>query len=509
LFFPSSTDIRQVDVHGGYTAAAGHAFYTSDRFPAAWRDGRMAFVTEPTGKLVGQFEITREGAGFKARQLPNNLFDSADAWTSPVFAETGPDGAVWICDWYNLIIQHNPTPSVASAGVDAENGRGNAYETPLRDTRHGRIYRVYPSGTADDKNPGLDPADPGTLIAALEHPNQFWRIEAQRLLVETRSATATAKLREIVKSGSAYAALHAFGALQGLGALDDATVKTALASPHRGLRRVAIAEPMAVPFLTATFTRDGALAAADDRELAELLAALSRQAASAETGRLLFATLAKLNPADAVLADAWQIAARSHAAGVLLAAAQAGGASNPQVAPLVAHFSEKGDSAAKNALAAALAGRTDAFSQELITKLNAAPVEKKEVVRKHTPDPVVHERGLVVYNKTCVACHGPEGKGVPMAFPPLDGSERLTGDPSIPTRIVLHGLHGPLEAGGAKFNTVMAPLNILTDAEIADVLTYARQSWKNDGSPVKAEEVSKVRAQYADRNKPWTVEELK
>ena len=508
LFFPSSTDIRQVDVHGGYTAAAGHAFYTSDRFPPSWRDGRIAFVTEPTGKLVGQFEITREGAGFKARQLPNNLFDSADAWSSPVFAETGPDGAVWICDWYNLIIQHNPTPSVASAGVDAKNGRGNAYETPLRDTRHGRIYRVYPSGTADDKNPGLDPADPGTLIAALEHPNQFWRIEAQRLLVETRSATATAKLREIVNSGSAYAALHAFGALQGLGALDDSTVRAALGSPHRGLRRVAIAEPMAVPFLAATFTRDGVLATADDREMAELLAASSRQAASEETGRLLFATLSKLNAADPVLMDAWQIAASSHVQGVLLAAAQAGGEINPLLGKLAGHFAEKGDPTAKSALATALAGRTDPFSRDLLAKLNAAPVEKKEIVRKHTPDPAVHERGLVVYNKTCVACHGPEGKGVPMAFPPLDGSERLTGDPTVPTRIVLHGLHGPLEAGGAKFNTVMAPLNILTDAEIADVLTYARQTWSNDAAAVKAEEVTKVRAQYAGRDKPWTAEEL-
>jgi hypothetical protein len=67
----------------------------------------------------------RRGASFKARQRPNNIFNSADAWTSPVAAEVGPDGALSICDWYNLIVQHNPTPSVASSGVDAETGKGN------------------------------------------------------------------------------------------------------------------------------------------------------------------------------------------------------------------------------------------------------------------------------------------------------------------------------------------------------------------------------------------------
>ena len=213
LFFPSSMDIRQVDVHGGYTSAAGHAFYTSSRFPESYRD-RIAFVTEPTGKLVGQFDVARKGTGFTAKQLPNNLFDSADAWTSPVFAETGPDGAVWVCDWYNLIIQHNPTPKVASAGMDATNGRGNAYESPVRDTRFGRIYRVYPKGSADDVKPKL--ANPASLVTALSHPNLFWRQQAQRLIVENQVTAVIPKLKEIVKAGSGADAVHAFGALAGL-----------------------------------------------------------------------------------------------------------------------------------------------------------------------------------------------------------------------------------------------------------------------------------------------------
>jgi uncharacterized protein len=69
-----------------------------------------------------------------------NLMASDDEWTAPIMAEVGPDGNVWILDWYNYIVQHNPTP----AGF--QTGKGNAYETRLRDKRHGRIYRVVYQG---------------------------------------------------------------------------------------------------------------------------------------------------------------------------------------------------------------------------------------------------------------------------------------------------------------------------------------------------------------------------
>jgi mono/diheme cytochrome c family protein len=176
---------------------------------------------------------------------------------------------------------------------------------------------------------------------------------------------------------------------------------------------------------------------------------------------------------------------------------------------VIAHFAAKGDPAEKQALATALANRADAFSKDLLARLGAAPAEVKPVVRKHAPDPAVHERGLAVYTKTCIACHGPEGKGVPLAFPPLDESARLTGDPVIPTRIVLHGLQGPLETGAGKFNNIMAPLGSLTDVEIADVLTYARQSWTNDAAPVRAEDVKPIREKHAARTVPWTADDLK
>ncbi len=640
-FNPSSADIRQVDFFDSYTAAAGHAFYTSERFPAPWRE-RTVFITEPTGKLVATFEISREGAGYKAVQSPNNIYNSADAWSGPVCAEVGPDSALWICDWYNLIIQHNPTPNRQNSGLDARNGRGNAYETPLRDTKHGRIYRIYPKGTPDDPNPGLNPAKPETLLAALDHPNLLWRLHAQRLIVEGGKKDLAPKLAELVSAGG-RPVTHAVHALAGLGSLDPAIVTTALASENRTLQRAGIHNATPEQILAA-FT--SGVKFPDPRELAEALVILSRHPAHQEIGRILF-TLISTREAeitgDITLRDAWQIAANRHAAGVVGAAKAAGfgGEETVQAMPNLMpnpEFSEvtggkpvgwtdlrtyggaRGDDVKLTAspngrdgsmclsissarptdsgaavtipvkqrtryrLSAwvktidhrpngdgpgallnihggertnSLKGSTDwtevsvefdsgdrsellihclfggyggasgtvLYDDVSLTEIPggggaagmiralaarsggsaepAAPIE-----RKFKPDPAVHERGEAVYNLTCIACHGPDGKGVPGAFPPLDASEWVTGDISVPVRVVLHGLAGPIKVTGEDYLNVMPGHPDLDDQKVADVLTYVRQSWSNDNAPVSPAEVKAIRARFSNRTDPWTAGEL-
>jgi hypothetical protein len=112
-------NLRQVDVMGGFTAAAGHDLYTARDFPKSYWN-KVAFVTEPTGRLVHKVVLKQDGAGFIEDGDGWNLLTSADEWAGPVQATVGPDGAVWVADWYNFIIQHDPTPSVQSAGVDAK-----------------------------------------------------------------------------------------------------------------------------------------------------------------------------------------------------------------------------------------------------------------------------------------------------------------------------------------------------------------------------------------------------
>jgi putative membrane-bound dehydrogenase-like protein len=519
FFYPSSMDIRQVDVHDKYTSGAGHAFYTARRFPADYHN-RAAFVTEPTGKLVGVFDVEPDGASFKARQRPNNIFNSADAWTSPVAAEVGPDGALWICDWYNLIVQHNPTPSVASSGVDAETGKGNAYQTPLRDKSYGRIWRVYPQGSANEPAPRLDPSNADTLVAALRHSNLLWRLHAQRLLVEGRHRTTASALRALLTEGG-LTSIHAFHTLAGLDQLDAETVKAALASPEFGVRRAAFEiAARSYPDLLRQHFLGGTsiyLPAAGAREWLELFGALSRLPASPEVGRRLF-LIATANedlfPADPSLAAGWQIAARAHAGSVI---ADAFAANFPlakldqplaaQVVQLIAWSAGNGPAARDTVLDAA--GQHDnAFARYIASSLATTPAPATAPVVQFAPDPEVHLRGAQVYNSTCVACHGIDSKGVPDVFPPLAGSEWVTGPADVPIRIMLNGLVGPITVDGAKYNSVMPPLPQLSPAEMADVLTYVRQSFGNDASPVTNEEVIANRRTHGQRKEFWTAEEL-
>ncbi|TVP53782.1 MAG: dehydrogenase, partial [Mongoliibacter sp.] len=236
--------LRQVDYHGGYTAAAGHNFYTARNFPKNYWN-RIAFVAEPTGRVLHNAIIEKDGSGFKERN-GFNILASSDEWFSPVHAEVGPDGALWVADWYNFIIQHNPTPR------GFENGPGNAYINPLRDAKHGRIYRLVYKGNEDYKTMSIDPDKNRELIAGLKSDNMFWRMTAQRLIVEKNNTSIVKDLYKLIEDrktdqlGLNTAAIHALWALHGLEALDGSDrnslqiVGKALSHPSAGVRKNAI-----------------------------------------------------------------------------------------------------------------------------------------------------------------------------------------------------------------------------------------------------------------------------
>jgi uncharacterized protein len=236
---PVTSDVRQVDHFGGYTAAAGHELYTARSFPPEYWD-HAAFVCEPTGHLVHTDWLVPQGAGFVAKD-GYNLLASDDAWTAPIAAQIGPDGAVWVLDWYSPVVQHNPTPHGFKTGA------GAAYETPLRDKAHGRIWRIVADNAKPAPFPKFDSNDPATLIAALGHENMFWRLTAQRCLVERGKTDVLEKLAALVSGDSSSPApLHALRAMQGLGAFAKADgpwtklLDGALAHSSPGVRRAAL-----------------------------------------------------------------------------------------------------------------------------------------------------------------------------------------------------------------------------------------------------------------------------
>jgi putative membrane-bound dehydrogenase-like protein len=237
---PNTPNVRMVDNFGGYTAAAGHAFMVSDALPPRLQG--KALVTEPTAKLIGIMDIQRDGAGYKAGD-GGNLLASTDEWMSPIFADVGPDGAVWVIDFYSFIIQHNPTPSLQSAGVQATTGRGGAYATDpnLRDKTHGRIYRVVWKDGPKSSIKSLAKGKPAELVAALDSGNQFWCLTAQGLIVDNKMTDAAPALKKRVHSGSGgKGAIHALWSLEGIGALDKDTHQAALLSKDPALRRNAV-----------------------------------------------------------------------------------------------------------------------------------------------------------------------------------------------------------------------------------------------------------------------------
>ena len=101
--------------------------------------------------------------------------------------------------------------------------------------------------------------------------------------------------------------------------------------------------------------------------------------------------------------------------------------------------------------------------------------------------------GQKAYAAACQACHQADGKGLPGAFPPLAGSDYLKADAKRAIGIVLHGLTGKVVVNGKEYNSVMPPMTQLSDAEIADALTYVMNSWGNDLGQVTAADVTTVR----------------
>ncbi len=118
--------------------------------------------------------------------------------------------------------------------------------------------------------------------------------------------------------------------------------------------------------------------------------------------------------------------------------------------------------------------------------------------------------GQELYTKmACVGCHMAEGEGKAGEFPPLASSQWVTNeDHTLPTKILLAGLVGPVTVKGAEYNGNMAPYGpALKDHEIAGLVTYIRQSWGNEASEVTLEQVAEVRAEIGTRAQ-WTADEL-
>lgn len=327
--------LRQVDVWGGYTAAAGHNFYTARSFPKAYWN-RVALVCEPTGRVLHSAIIEKEGAGFVEKN-GGNLLASADDWMSPVEAKVGPDGAVWVADWYNFIIQHNPTPTPDRGGYEAETGEGNAYVNPLRDRQHGRIWRIVYKEAEPYEPMALSMDDPEALVDALSHDNMFWRLTAQRLLVERGETDVLSDLYDLVDDRKAddmglnNGALHALWTMHGLGVLEDGANEEAyriaieaLNHPAAGVRKAAVQVMPRTPWANQAILKSQVVDDPDPHTRLAAALAMADMPTSNGLGERLFSMSQQENvQQDAWLSKAAYLAGSRHREGFMAAFLQA------------------------------------------------------------------------------------------------------------------------------------------------------------------------------------------
>lgn len=101
--------------------------------------------------------------------------------------------------------------------------------------------------------------------------------------------------------------------------------------------------------------------------------------------------------------------------------------------------------------------------------------------------------GRILYNTYCTACHQRDGKGDNNRFPPLDGSDYVSGDETRLIDIVLNGLEGEIEVNGKVFNDMMPKHKHLDDFAIASILTYVRKMFGNEAPPISTLKVAEIR----------------
>jgi putative heme-binding domain-containing protein len=166
----------QIDLVGGFTAAAGCAIYDGGAWPAEWR--YSYFTTEPTINIVHHEGVEPEGVTYTARKTRDAEFiGGRDLWYRPIETRVGPDGALYNIDFYNQAVIHNDTRGPRHNAV-------NAAVRPDRDHYFGRIWRVHHKQARTLDVPDLSRASMAELTGALNHPNQHVRMNAQRLLIE-------------------------------------------------------------------------------------------------------------------------------------------------------------------------------------------------------------------------------------------------------------------------------------------------------------------------------------
>jgi putative membrane-bound dehydrogenase-like protein len=219
-------------VPGGYiTSACSPVVYAADAFPEAYRGN--VFVCDPANNLVHRDVLVDNGATFIAKRADDQqeceFLASTDNWFRPVHLTLGPDGALYVLDFYREVIE---TP--LSLPEDMKK------KLNLESRGRGRIWRIR-AVDQPSRRPSLRQATTQALVEHVNDGNLWWRLTAQRLLIERQDKSAARWLREYAHTGkSAPGRAHSLWTLHGLKALTEEDIEQALRDPAPGVREQAL-----------------------------------------------------------------------------------------------------------------------------------------------------------------------------------------------------------------------------------------------------------------------------
>ena len=216
-----------------FTASSGGTFYGGDALPKEYYGN--IFTGDVSGNLVHRDILSvSDTAPYLIAKRPEQEKDkefmaSTDSWVRPTSLTVGPDGDLYMIDMYR---QHIETPMSIPEDlqVGMDFNAGNKY---------GRIYRIVPknAGAYKTVSPNLRNAKSIDLVALLSHQNQWWRLQAQRLLLERQDKSVIPAVKTLFfHSEDPRFRLHAIYVLEGMNALDADIVKKAMKDPSAGVR---------------------------------------------------------------------------------------------------------------------------------------------------------------------------------------------------------------------------------------------------------------------------------
>jgi glucose/arabinose dehydrogenase/mono/diheme cytochrome c family protein len=490
LDFPDQADnefqqvwpiIATPDVQGGlprlrpdstlnhFTGACGTSIYRGNTYPKDF-DGDY-IICEPVARIIRRAKVQN----IKGKIVLQNAYykqefiASSDMNFRPVNSYTGPDGNLYIVDMYRGIIQQGNWTRKGSFLRGKIDARGLA-----ANIGRGRIYRVVYDGFKQPEKPNMLNESAAKLVTYLDHPNGWWRDNAQKQIVLLDDKSVVPTLKQIVKGEQATLSakpshlgrLHALWTLEGLEAIDRDILYTALKDEHPQIRKAAV-------IISESYLKK------NDADAIAKVTALKNDP-SHDVRVQLYHTFYSIRPNNDTT-FAYEL--------------------------FKANASNEMFEASRRAIQRNFDIKT--YGSRLA---NLAPEERTSILA-----------GSAVFNSLCVSCHGTGGKGMvvagttSMAAPPLTGSARMNADKSVMVKILLHGLSGPID--GKEYPSVMPSLGANPDEWVASVVNYVRYEFGNatrrfrrpgdTTSPfVSVTEVAKIRQETAGRVTPWTLAEL-